>query len=123
MNITVYFINFYISKIFKSGVIEGLLSSRCPYNPRLTRNITSWIRGLRSLKKLPENKLFHATPPISSINMRVLNPVGIYLITVNNKSTRTRCEICHWRRSGVFIVNFEQILNLVLVFLLLTLNM
>ena len=47
--------------------------------------------------------------------------------------TRTRCEICskltiklperrHWRRSGVFIVNFEHISHLVLVFLLLTLN-
>ena len=28
-----------------------------------------------------------------------------------------------WRHSGVFIVNFEHILHLVLVFLLLTLNM
>ena len=30
---------------------------------------------------------------------------------------------CHRRRSGVFIVNFEHILHLVLVFLLLALNM
>ena len=29
----------------------------------------------------------------------------------------------HWHRSGVFFVNFEHILLLVLVFLLLTLNM
>ena len=29
----------------------------------------------------------------------------------------------HWRRSGIFIVNFEHISHLVLVFLLLTLNM
>ena len=28
----------------------------------------------------------------------------------------------HWRRAGVFIVNFEHIWHLVLVFLLLTLN-
>ena len=28
-----------------------------------------------------------------------------------------------WRRSGIFIVNFEHIPHLVLVFLLLTLNM
>ena len=51
---------------------------------------------------------------------------------VNNRNTRTS-EICskltiktperrHWRRSGVFIVNFEYISNLVLIFLLLTLN-
>ena len=61
------------------------------------------------------------------------NPAGIYLLKVNNKNTRTRCEISskltiktpehgHWRRSGVFIVNFEDISHLVLVFLLLTLN-
>ena len=60
-------------------------------------------------------------------------PAGIYLFKVNNRNTRTRCEICskltintperrHWRRSGVFIVNFEHISHLVLVFLLLTLN-
>ena len=28
----------------------------------------------------------------------------------------------HWRRSGIFIVNFEHILHIVLVFLLLTLS-
>ena len=58
---------------------------------------------------------------------------GIYLLKVNNKNTRTRCEICskltiktperrHWCRSGVFIVIFEHIRLLVLVFLLLTLG-
>ena len=47
-------------------------------------------------------------------------PAGIYLFKVNNRNTRTRCR--HWRRSGVFIVNFEHISHLVLVFLLLTLN-
>ena len=59
---------------------------------------------------------------------------GIYLLKVNNRNTRTRCEIFskltkkiperhHWHRSGIFIVNFEHISHLVLVFLLLTLNM
>ena len=59
---------------------------------------------------------------------------GNYLLKVNNRNSRTRCEICsklttktpegrQWRRSGVFIVNFELISHLVLVFLLLTLNM
>ena len=62
------------------------------------------------------------------------NPVGIYLLKVNNRNTRKRCEIGsklttkipegrHWRRSGIFIVNFEHISHLALVFLLLTLNM
>ena len=60
--------------------------------------------------------------------------VGIYLLKVNNRNTRTRCEVCskltiktpelcQWRHSGVFIVNFKHISPLVLVFLLLTLNM
>ena len=63
-----------------------------------------------------------------------LIPAGNYMFKVNNRNTRTRCEICskltiktpercHLRRSGVFIVNFEHISHLVLVFLLLTLNM
>ena len=62
------------------------------------------------------------------------NPVGIYLLKVSNRNTRTKCEICskliiktperrHWGRSGVFIVNFEHTSHLALVFLLLTLNM
>ena len=46
-------------------------------------------------------------------------PAGIYLLKVNIRNTRARSEIC----SGVFIVNFEHILHLVLVFLLLTLNL
>ena len=51
---------------------------------------------------------------------RDTTPAGIYLLKVNNRSTRIRCEICskliiktperrHWRRSGVFIVNFEHV--------------
>ena len=55
-------------------------------------------------------------------------------LKVTNRNTITRCEICskltikttercYWRRSGVFIVNFEHISHLVLVFLMLTLNM
>ena len=60
-------------------------------------------------------------------------PAGIYLLKVSIRNTRTRSEICsestiktperrHWRRSGVFIVNFEHISHLVLVFLLITLS-
>ena len=59
-------------------------------------------------------------------------PVCNYMFKVNNRNTRARCEICsiltiktperRRYRSGVFIVNFEHILRLVLVFLLLTLS-
>ena len=61
-------------------------------------------------------------------------PADIYFLKVNNRNTRTMCEIYskltikpperrYWRRSGVFIVNFEHISHLVAVFLLLSLNM
>ena len=67
------------------------------------------------------------------IDLKCIVPAGIYMFKVNNRNTRTRCEICskltiktpepgHWRRSGVFIVNFKHISHLVLVFLLLTLS-
>ena len=52
-------------------------------------------------------------------------PAGIYLFKVNNKNSRTICEIGskltrktserrYWRRSRIFFVNFEQILHIVL---------
>ena len=58
---------------------------------------------------------------------------GNYLFKVSNRSTRTRCEVCskltikipeqrHSCRFGIFIVKFEHILHIVLVFLLLTLS-
>ena len=60
-------------------------------------------------------------------------PAGKYMFKFNTSNVRTRCEICskltiqtserrQWRRSGVFIVNFEYISHLFLVFLLLTLS-
>ena len=60
-------------------------------------------------------------------------PTGIYLFKVINGNIRTMCETGlkltiktpergHWRRSGVFIGNFEQISHIVLVFPLSTLN-
>ena len=39
------------------------------------------------------------------------------MFKVNNKDTKRQ-----WRRSGIFIVNYERISHLVLVFLLLTLS-
>ena len=71
----------------------------------------------------------------------------IYLLKVNNKNTRARCEIClkltintpewqvnnkdtrtkperrYWLQFDLFIANFEHISHLVLVFLFLTLSM
>ena len=41
-----------------------------------------------------------------------LNPVGNYLFKVNNRNTRTKCEICSKLTpcSSVFIVNFEPVI-------------
>ena len=65
---------------------------------------------------------------VNSKNYWNNNPASNYMFKVNNRNTRTNCDICskltiktpercHWRRSGVFIVNFEHISFLVLVFL------
>ena len=62
-----------------------------------------------------------------------VHPDNIYLFKVNNINIRKRCDIYskltiktperrHWRRSSVFMVNFEYISHLFLVFLLLTLT-
>ena len=60
----------------------------------------------------------------------VYSPAGIHLFQLNNRNSRARCEICSKlaiktpeRCSGAIIVNFEHILHLVQVFLLLFLKM
>ena len=63
---------------------------------------------------------------LAKLRFGVHYPVGIYLFKVNNTNTRARCKICSKftiKISGIFIVNFEHISHLVLVFILLTLNM
>ena len=68
---------------------------------------------------------FEVEPPLS---WKRNNQAGIYLLKVNKRNTRTRSEICskliintperhNCRRSGFFIVNFEYILHVVLMFL------
>ena len=63
----------------------------------------------------------------------IFQTTGNYNFKVNNRNTRAKCEVCskltimasewrQWRRRGVFVVTFEHISQLVLVFLLLTLN-
>ena len=79
--------------------------------------------------------LQNATAPCYNIffvtSCRRATQAGIYLLKNNNRNTRTRCEICskftiktpgrrQWRRSAVFIANFEHISHLALVFLSLT---
>ena len=63
----------------------------------------------------------------------IYNLPKVYLFKVNKINTEKGCEICskltikiskrrHWRSSDFFIVNFETIVHLFLVFPILTLN-
>ena len=72
-------------------------------------------------------------PKYASQVLQKSQRANIYVLKVNNIIARKRCKICskvtiktpvrrHWRRPGVFIVYFEHILHVFLVFLLLTLN-
>ena len=80
------------------------------------------------------DSLFHIIPNVLSLLFAYPSLGGNYMFKVNNRNISARCEICskltiktpercHWRRSGVFFVNFGNILHLLLVFLLLTFNM
>ena len=63
-------------------------------------------------------------PPHGNSRGFLVYPAGNYMFNINNRNTRTRCEICskltikiperhQWRRSGIFIVNTEHISHLV----------
>ena len=60
--------------------------------------------SVKSLKEFFTNKVSFSKP-------------ANYMLKVNSRNTRTRCKICS---NDVFIINFEHISLLVLVFLLLT---
>ena len=83
--------------------------------------------------KTPERYPWHRKNS-SMLDVWQVSPVGVYLLKVNNRDTRTKNKICskltiktperrQGRHSSIFIVNFEHILHIVLVFLLLKLNM
>ena len=59
---------------------------------------------------------------INQISATTVYPAKIYFFKVNNRNTRKRYEICSKLTIKTFIVNFEHILYLFLVFLLLILN-
>ena len=44
------------------------------------------------------------------ICLSMMKPVGIYLLKVNNKNTRARCEICFTPCYSVSVVNFEHVI-------------
>ena len=86
--------------------------------------IAGWLWPSRHAQSLPDiSRLIRGEFGSSEVGIATI-PAGIHLLKVNNRSTRTRCEICSkLSRTGVFIANFEHISHLVLVFLFLTLNM
>ena len=75
------------------------------------------------------SKFFHSVTPLVCL---YIFPASIYMLKVNNKNTKAKWDTFKYNnkdtrmtplsRSGVRIVNFEHISQLVLVVLLLTLN-
>ena len=97
-------------------------------------NVNSLDIILSSFLFLTLNKFLRAPVLVIKYLFYLICAASNYMFKVNNRNGRTRCETCskltikalercQWRHCGVFIVNFEYISNLVLVFLLLTLNM
>ena len=136
--------------ISKSGFLQVTVVSQCHYNPYLQARIpTCQIDLGKGINKFPCH-LFHFLYGMmlferfcvyqkifdllrGYLQLRAIVPVGIYLLKVNDRNTRTRCEICskltiktpvrrQWRLSGAFIINSEHISHLALVFLSLTLS-
>ena len=69
------------------------------------------------------DRYFFYMDVISSMNVIIKKFFFIQLINIKSTNRFERPLTQSWRHSGIFIVNFEHILHLVLVFLLLTLNM
>ena len=83
--------------------------------PRLVFSRFFWC-SRKSLRKSDYSSLAFSRSSIS-IKMWKVFPSGIYLLKVNNRNTRTRCEVCSKltlkipeRRQWFLFVNFEQVI-------------
>ena len=96
--------------------------------PGLAKHTQIKIKNSCSFNLGSTKKCFH-----NEITNSKQYPASNYIFKVDNRNTRRRCEICskliikiperrQWRFSGIFIVKFEHISYLVLVFLLSTLS-
>ena len=112
--------------------------SKIQYHVETSKFFTSPYNASKCILKT--SSIFPFVPIVLSIlqqshilKQTCSSPTGNYMFKVNNRNTTTRCETCskliiktpkrcHWRHSGVFIVNLECIFHLVLTFLLLTLS-
>ena len=65
---------------------------------------------------------------LNNWSMKGSNPENKYMLKAHNNNIRKRCETWerlerhHWCNFSIFVVNFEHVLHLILVYLLLNLN-
>ena len=114
------------------------LTTGCNLSASCSSNVRYWKINDKISFRL--DIYLRSTPVIDQPRKKKIknkNPAGICLLKIHSRNIRTRCEVFSkltiktppvtlvhiWHRSGVFIVNFEHISHLVLVFLLLNLNM
>ena len=121
-------------------LLQGRRLFQCGYPKvwRLLEEIRYWLWTSKCYLEKQYNKWTRTLLFLNFTNASTLRffrryPVSIYLFRVNYWNTRTMREIGskltiktpergQWRRSGIFIANFEQFSHIVLVFSLLALN-
>ena len=119
--------------LINTEVYSVNLSIQCQHEKMWSRTTPQFSRSINSLC---ETDLIETMFSFLHRESQSVAPylAEVYLLKVNKRNTRTRCEVCskltiktperrYWHCSGVLIVNFEHILHFVLIFLLLTLNM
>ena len=94
--------------LFKTGVLKNLSNftgKQIPMLEPLLNKVTG-LKACNFIKKrlqhrclfsckiceIFQNTMFYRTPPVLQNTTYI--PAGIYLLKVNNRNTRTRCEIC-----------------------------
>ena len=118
------FILCFDANFFKSAIINIHRYGKYKILTQTQEFYNCWFKDI-----IDEEWNVSLSPCYYKLDTFTLKPSGIYLLIFNNRNARTRCEICssqqkrHQSDADVFIVNFEYISHLVLVFLLLSLNM
>ena len=79
-----------VLKKFSLSNKNALIKISIVYNDSELLHLSSETLGLKATLVLQLLAMFH----VKSFLSHSIHPVGIYLLKVNNRNTKTRCEIC-----------------------------
>ena len=131
MYILVYiFCVIFLFTLLLSNILQHIVPFYTPWKHQKTFNFLVFSGGIEKEYRILKSMRMNENIGTIWVNGKfsTVDPAGIYLLKINKRNTRTRCEKCSKLTIKTLLIlkdiaSFEHISHLVLGFLLLILNM